>query len=63
MLEMDILVRLVISQLYSSQSLYVTGVYISIFEETRFFWGIPGGSVVRNPTANAGDAGSSPDPG
>lgn len=36
MLEMDILVRLVISQLYSSQSLYVTGFYISIFEETRF---------------------------
>ena len=31
--------------------------------KTRFFWGIPGGSVVRNRTANAGDTGSSPDPG
>lgn len=36
MLEMDILVRLVVSQLYSSQTLYVTGVYITVFEETRF---------------------------
>lgn len=36
MLEMDILLRLVVSQIYSSQTLYVTGVYITVFEETRF---------------------------
>jgi len=26
-------------------------------------WGFPGGSVVKNPSANAGDMGSTPDPG
>ena len=26
-------------------------------------WGSPGGSVVKNPPANAGDTGSSPGPG
>ena len=26
-------------------------------------WGFPGGTVVKNPPANAGDTGSSPDPG
>ena len=26
-------------------------------------WGFPGGSVVKNPPANAGDVGSSPGPG
>ena len=26
-------------------------------------WGFPGGSVVKNPPANAGDSGSIPDPG
>ena len=26
-------------------------------------WGFPGGSVVKNPPANAGDAGSIPGPG
>ena len=27
------------------------------------FWGFPGGAVVENPPANAGDMGSSPGPG
>ena len=27
------------------------------------FWGFPGGAVVGNPPANAGDTGSSPGPG
>ena len=27
------------------------------------FWGFPGGTVVKNPPANAGDTGSSPGPG
>ena len=26
-------------------------------------WGFPGGAVVKNPPANAGDTGSSPGPG
>ena len=26
------------------------------------FWGFPGGAVVKNPPANAGDTGSSPGP-
>ena len=26
-------------------------------------WGFPGGAVVKNPPANAGDMGSSPGPG
>ena len=26
-------------------------------------WDFPGGEVVKNPPANAGDTGSSPDPG
>ena len=26
-------------------------------------WGFPGGTVVKNPPANAGDTGSSPAPG
>ena len=27
------------------------------------FWGFPGGAVVKNPPANAGDTGLSPGPG
>ena len=27
------------------------------------FWGFPGGAVVKNPPANAGDMGLSPGPG
>ena len=27
------------------------------------WWGFPGGAVVKNPPANAGDTGSSPSPG
>ena len=29
----------------------------------NLFWDFPGGAVVKNPPANAGDAGSSPGPG
>ena len=29
----------------------------------KFPWGFPGGAVVKNPPANAGDTGSSPGPG
>ena len=28
--------------------------------KSKRFWGFPGGAVVRNPPANAGDTGSSP---
>ena len=31
--------------------------------ENMFGWGFPGGPVVKNPSANAGAVGSSPDPG
>ena len=30
---------------------------------TRDMMGFPGGSVVKNPAASAGDTGSNPDPG
>ena len=29
----------------------------------QMLWGFPGGSVAKNPPANAGDTGSNPDPG
>ena len=29
----------------------------------KFTWGFPGGAVVKNPPASAGDMGSSPGPG
>ena len=35
--------------------------YISTFKLEK--WDFPGGSVVKNPPANAGDTGSSPGPG
>ena len=31
--------------------------------DLRVIWGFPGGAVVTNPPANAGDTGSSPGPG
>ena len=31
--------------------------------EKTTYWGFPGGAVVKNPPANAGDTGSSPGPG
>ena len=33
------------------------------FRKKKRIEGIPGGTVVKNPPANAGDMGSSPDPG
>ena len=33
------------------------------FLKNSFFWGFPGGTVVKNPPANAGDTGLSPGPG
>ena len=38
-------------------------VLIASFLKTRILWGFPGGTVVKNLPANAGDTGSSPDPG
>ena len=35
--------------------------WCSCFKKT--FWGFPGGTVVKNSPANAGDTGSSPGPG
>ena len=32
-------------------------------EKEEQSWGVPGGTVVKNPSANAGDMGSSPCPG
>ena len=32
-------------------------------EKQSILWGFPGGAVVKNPPANAGDTGSDPDPG
>ena len=34
--------------------------FIPLFSYIRFLWGFPGGLVVRNPLANAGDMGSMP---
>ena len=31
--------------------------------KTKVRWGFPGGTVLKNPPAKAGDTGSSPDPG
>ena len=33
------------------------------FKNYKVVWDVPGGAVVKNPPANAGDTGSSPDPG
>ena len=33
------------------------------YVKTTHSWGFPGGSVVKNPSANAGDTGLIPDPG
>ena len=35
---------------------------ISVYEKERY-WDFPGGTVVKNPSANAGDTGSIPGPG
>ena len=32
----------------------------SFFVQVLYNWGFPGGSVVKNPTANAGDVGPIP---
>ena len=38
-------------------------VLLLAFKKLIDFWGFPGGAVVKNPPANAGDTGSSPGPG
>ena len=43
-----------------------TWIFVAAMFTTEFLkintWGFPGGAVVKNPPANAGDAGSSPGP-
>ena len=36
---------------------------LTISVSKTYMWGFPGGAVVKNPPANAGDTGSSPGPG
>ena len=38
-------------------------VYLEKYNENNVCWDFPGGTVVKNPPANAGDTGSSPGPG
>ena len=40
---------------------FITGIYTGLLENTH--WGFPGGAVVENLPANAGDTGSIPGPG
>ena len=42
---------------------YIPNKYKLFHEEFPKFGGFPGGAVVKNPPANAGDTGSSPGPG
>ena len=55
------------SQAQTSLQLPVTTDTLSITKLNLLFkicfWGFPGGAVVKNPPANAGDTGSSPGPG
>ena len=41
---------------------YIKGGNLNCFK-SHHHWGFPGGGVVKNPPANAGDMGSSPGPG
>ena len=43
--------------------LEVSGLEVRIFLYLKYLGDFPGGTVVKNPPANAGDAGSSPGPG
>ena len=36
---------------------------LGVLTQDYLFWDFPGGAVVKNPPANAGDMGSSPSPG
>ena len=38
-------------------------VTFKLFSAQELYQGLPGGTVVKNPPANAGDTGSSPGPG
>ena len=54
--------------LYFSDNLYITSLgrlelYLTITLHSKVPEGFPGGAVVKNPPANAGDTGSSPGPG
>ena len=40
-----------------------TFIEVDSLEQKYIFQGFPGGAVVKNPPANAGDTGSSPGPG
>ena len=42
---------------------FFNGVLLCISNKDIIFRGFPGGGVVKNPSANAGDTGSSPGPG
>ena len=45
------------TECFSSKKILLKNCYL------KPFWGFPGGAVVKNPPANAGDTGSSPGPG
>ena len=51
----------------SQDSIYKRQKPCQLFEQREFhiksYWGFPGGAVVRNLPANAGDTGSCPGPG
>uniref|UniRef100_A0A8C9BX92 Copper homeostasis protein cutC homolog n=1 Tax=Phocoena sinus TaxID=42100 RepID=A0A8C9BX92_PHOSS len=53
------------SIILSSAHLFVLAHFILLFYDLSkiYFMGLPGGTVVKNPCANAGDTGSSPGPG
>ena len=42
---------------------YVYKILCIILCINTYYWDFPGGAVVKNPPANAGDTGSSPGPG
>ena len=55
----EILGSIIWHQKYDSQE----KIDILDFIKIKSFWDFPGGTVVKNPPANAGDTGSSPGPG
>ena len=65
----DIHTLLYIKKINNKDLTYSTGNYTQysvityMGKESKKEWGFPGGAVVKNPPANAGDTGSSPGPG
>ena len=49
--------------LLSLSTLWKTQYIVSLLIKKGMLLGFPGGAVVKNPPANAGDTGSSPGPG